>query len=408
MRITSRCTRYKAALGGHLKTGHGHRRARLDPPAPFTGATRVDIRGLAGGPGARGGPGFARWTLQYGAGSLPSSWTTIAASRTAIPVEGLLASWNIQGVPDGTYTLRLSVRKRSGEVYEDRRVVTIDQVAITYPEPTPYASLTEVVRGGEAVAVMGTAAPADFVRYTITIRHSDGQVFANPALIVSRSGTRRVRNSLLALWDTTGAPPDHYFVELAVTLASGPVVVEQTHIIVDPTLHPGWPQSVGPEVLVDLGPLCFLFHPSGWCPVPFQEHLIAADIDHNGAADLLLGYGDSVRILDHTGAELPGWPETVDPEAQGAFVQSAPLVGDLTGDGAPEIVAVNNLGQAFVWAADGTPLPDWPRVVGSPKRAAAVPYWFASIADIDGDGRNEIVMNVLGFFAFLEFFMGGR
>lgn len=79
---------------------------------------QVAVQGLAAG------PDFASWTLEYGAGSAPSDWMPIASSTNPVR-EDLLSGWNTAALPDGVYTLRLSVANRSERRFEDRLRVSI-------------------------------------------------------------------------------------------------------------------------------------------------------------------------------------------------------------------------------------------------------------------------------------------
>lgn len=317
--------------------------------------------------GVAGGPGFATWLLDYGAGTVPTSWTQIAGAATPVPDNGGVTSWDISTLGDGIYTLRLTATDTSGQTYEDRQRVTIDQVALTAPPPGG----TTVFRGGEVITVSGIASPADFSHYALIVRDRAGAVLGNAAISLTNGGLQPVVNGVLGTWNTAGVPADHYSIALEVTLAGGSVVSETTQVIVDPTLHPGWPQPLGLFVT--------------FATLGIVDHLDAADVNLDGRADLLVAYGNSVRIFDHTGASLPGWPQTVDPEGAGDIIQKSPVVGDLTGDGIPEVVAATNNGRIFVWSSAGVPLPGWPYGHGGGPNSVA-------IADVNGDGTNDIVL----------------
>jgi len=84
----------------------------------------------------------------------------------------------------------------------------------------------------------------------------------------------------------------------------------------------------------------------------------------------------------------PGWPKDV-----GGDVFGGPTLVDLDNDGKLEVIVgvkadqSPNLtpGKVFIWRADGTPLPGWP------VETLGAVYGGASVGDIDGDGQPEIV-----------------
>ena len=80
---------------------------------------------------------------------------------------------------------------------------------------------------------------------------------------------------------------------------------------------------------------------------------------------------------------LPGWPV----ENVGTVV-SAPVVADIDGDGANEVVFTSRNGNLYVLEADGSLADGWPyeMMVGSD--------WPPSLTDIDGDGTLEIFQPV--------------
>jgi subtilisin family serine protease len=335
-----------------------------EPTGMLVGLTEVSVRGTAAG------PGLLNWRLEYGIGSNPSSWTQITLSLTPVS-EGQLALWDVSQLSDGAYTLRLTAQNNLGGTFEDRLPVRIDNIVITEPAYDPL-SLEPVsfFRAGQLISIKGTVAPRNFSSYTIDVLDSTDRVFAGAKITLTNDGLQRVRNDVLGTWDIEGVPTDSYTIRLTVRLTNA-TFQEITHVIVDPTIHPGWPRSLGL-----LG--------NGMASLSLTNHLDAHDINGDGAKDLIVGYGNTVRIFDHTGAQLPGWPRRIDSTYSGATIQQSPAVGDLDGDGAPEIVASNNSSQIFIWRADGTPLFGWPRDFGGGLNSLAV-------NDLNNDGVNEII-----------------
>ena len=331
--------------------------------ATLSGVTSVAVQGAAAG------PGFASWLLDYGVGTLPTTWTQIAGASTPVPAGGGITSWDISTLRDGVYTLRLTARNVSGQSYEDRQRVTIDNTFITDPPPGG----TTAFRGGDVITISGTAAPADFSHYALVVRNRAGIVLGNAAISLTGGGLQRIVNGVLGTWNTAGVPTDRYTITLEVTLTDGSIISETTAVIVDPTLHPGWPKALG-------------LSGSGIFILAITDHVDAADVNLDGRADLLVGYGNTVRIFDHTGASLPGWPQSIDPDGTtGDVIQKSPAIGDLTGDGQPEVVASTNRGRIFVWSSTGILLPGWPFNHGGGPNSVA-------IADVNGDGINDIVV----------------
>jgi hypothetical protein len=95
------------------------------PSERSTGNAPVVILGPRNGANVRGAlqivgkaddPQFAAYRVEVGLGSPPLSWTTLLRSETPQPGGGL-ALWNTDGVPDGTYTIRLVLEtKDRGEL----------------------------------------------------------------------------------------------------------------------------------------------------------------------------------------------------------------------------------------------------------------------------------------------------
>jgi hypothetical protein len=115
---------------------------------------------------------------------------------------------------------------------------------------------------------------------------------------------------------------------------------------------------------------------------------VPADLDGDGASELVFGDSNgAVHAVDGRGRELAGWPARTaalplglrrTPAGRAGAVPmardpiGAPVtVGDLDGDGPPEVVATSLTGRLYVFAADGRLRDGWPRQLA--RRAAGLP-----------------------------------
>ena len=138
------------------------------------------------------------------------------------------------------------------------------------------------------------------------------------------------------------------------------------------------------------------------------------DLDGDGDHEIVIATGGGrVHAYQHDGTELSGWPvETpvtphwhagqaaeaaVDP-LRDAFIATV-AVGDLEGDGEPEVVAASGAGFIYAWHADGSVVSGFPvEMVGrEPGEFGDNNAWdngFAgapTLYDLDGDGTLEII-----------------
>jgi subtilisin family serine protease len=96
----------------------------LRPAAGETVGGRLTIFGTAA---AHDLDGYA---LEIGAGSSPTAWVVTGIDHSSTRrVAGVLGQWSTDAVDDGTWTLRLRVRDRSGLVRETRRTLVVDNTS---------------------------------------------------------------------------------------------------------------------------------------------------------------------------------------------------------------------------------------------------------------------------------------
>lgn len=98
-----------------------------------------------------------------------------------------------------------------------------------------------------------------------------------------------------------------------------------------------------------------------------------------------------VYVWDHLGQDFSGW---LGGKPTQKAVSSAPAVGDITGDGQPEIVAGDIEGRLYAWHWNGNIVPGFPMrpldLFGTPSGGFGVGQG-PILADYDGDGAMEIV-----------------
>ncbi len=143
---------------------------------------------------------------------------------------------------------------------------------------------------------------------------------------------------------------------------------------------------------------------AGWPQWAFIENAPArtsspalADLDGDGALEVIFAENSSqgvhvarIRVFDAAGGIIPGFEQVTfatDPEAVAArATQSTPVVGDIDGDGDPEILLGAEDGRLYGWNGDGTAAGGFPIQTEGELRGAA------ALGDVDGDGLIEVIV----------------
>ncbi|MFA5890815.1 MAG: FG-GAP-like repeat-containing protein [Actinomycetota bacterium] len=151
---------------------------------------------------------------------------------------------------------------------------------------------------------------------------------------------------------------------------------------------------------------------------PVPNSIAVGDVDGDGAVEVVAtSTNGKTYVWEATGARAPGWPRALDKDVtrpaiprpnlaftrlpiQGAF--SSPVLADLNGDSAKEIIQAGWDGFMHAWTGDGADLPGWPVKVVHPDHAAPLGRDIfvndqklsstPAIANLDGAGPPEVVI----------------
>ncbi len=311
-------------------------------------------------------PSFDHFSLSFTPGDEDpgEAWTPIVAGETRQVWRDTLAVWDVGGLPEGVYTLRLATALRTGKTVEDRRRVYLDRT----PPVLTVRLLDDGLAGAEhgVVADVATDDLAD-VRMEVTRGGTTERVASD----------RRARRHGLVWADRSGAG-GAVIVRLVATNAAG---LETTH-----TATLDVPARETNDALFEEKTLAV---PHGFL-LPKST-----DFDRDGLLEITLNryengwLGDTLATYEWTGEGFAGASAVI----ANVFPRDA---GDADGDGLLELLT--QVGGATLLLEQPTPR-DFPFVTAFlDTTGLANPFdpnaaFGARLTDLDGDGRGEILVH---------------
>ena len=131
----------------------------LEPETNSGGSDAITIVGTAGG------YKFQSWHLSYGQSTVPTEWTPFTQPATTQKIGETLAVWDTTTVPEGIYTVRLTVTAADGQQTHDQVVLSVDRT----PPQVISLTATETLYGERSLTIF-TWATDDVTQNTLYYR----------------------------------------------------------------------------------------------------------------------------------------------------------------------------------------------------------------------------------------------
>ena len=374
---------------------------------------------------------FDHYTLEWGEGSSPAvyfnSGVTLTNSGQQPVNNSNLGTWETSGLTHGqVYTLRLTVTADNGLASQYTTTLTLDTDLVS--------GWPKLISKGSSMISEATPTIADLDNDGVSevILTSPG----NKIYVFRKDGTDfpgfpiSVTEEECFTWPANAADLDNDGNKEIIAAAVTSSGASKVYIIrSDGTFYPGWPQPVhviaqqngdgtptiadldgdGNKDLIVIDPYYKKMHayqldgselagfprtlPFDTLEFPGVPAIV--DLDNDGNPEIAYGLKNKFYLFDNQGNVLPGWP-FVAPLYNGRTInfESAPATGDIDGDGNLEVIAIAHDGGAttpvYAWKKDGSLITNWPMDAGSVTYGHS-PMNSPSVADVDNDGKDEIV-----------------
>ena len=345
------------------------------------------------------------WTLELGRGEQPTSWRRLAsgARPAGRGARRRLATLDARSLEPGGWTLRLRATDAQGNAGEDRAfffAVRGQGLQRRFPldlgtsgEPSP--ALANLAGGRAQEIVLATSEG----RVNVISGRTGRNVRGWPRRMRGR-GSALVRRRI-------GPVPKGFVATPAVGNIRGSRRPEVVAAGLDGRVY-AWNargrRLRGFPVSIDLRA------PTASLDRAIYASPALANLRGDRRLEIVVGAADQkVYAWTGRGRRVPGWPVLARDAAGGdeAKILSSPAVGDVNGDGSPDVVegtgeaygsTPSTSGRVHAWDAGGRPLPGWP-VRPTALAANSIPLVgegvaaSPALADVDGDGADEVAVS---------------
>jgi subtilisin family serine protease len=255
------------------------------------------------------------WTLEYSVGEQSVTWQSLAQGNS-LPADSTIARFNHPEI-NNVVNLRLTDRFGTSKV-TSFRYVNSNQLALGGP-------LTgDTLRF--SVPVSASAYGPTFDSVTLGYRSPAGR------LVHLFSSTEEFFDTLLYTWNVSGASAGNY--DIVVRGYFGQTVrSDSSHIYMSSAFAAGWPQTL---------------------PGRGGQTVVAADLNHDGVKEVILGTFYGLYVYEANGQLLPHFPVLPTKD-----MRCVPAIYDVDGDGWDEIVSTNADGLHAI-KYDGTEAAGFP------------------------------------------------
>ena len=319
--------------------------------------------------GSAGGTGFLQYWLEYGATETPDLWFPIGFPQTEPKYNTVLHEWDTSPLEEGTYTLRLSVKSQDGKTVRNKAVVEIRH------------SLPQISKHEASVWLSGNRYDSTIIWQTDVLTIGSVEIYpktGNQALISNNSPLRVARSDSVNLQhifylSELGLPSGEYLYRLKAQNRTG-------LILIDDNEGQLYPITVRDEQI----------QPSHLHQTAFAQfglHAIIAPNDINGSGKLeLIGVATgttSAHIFEMDNNGNPVMISSLDQSISRLWVTA-----DTDGDGLIELLGNTSTNtETFTFLLEQPAHGAFPTVLIWKANG----IWGGTIADIDLDGKPEII-----------------
>jgi hypothetical protein len=291
-------------------------------------------------------------------------------------IDGLLCSFDTFQIKDGEYLIKLEVKDNLGRLSIDTNLIYVNNAEITSPLNN------DIYRAGDAVEIKGKVISSILQNYSL-----EYGLGATPTdWILITSSTNRVTDGILGIWDTSSInQANFYTLRLTVNYSNGVSFSEYIkNIYLDPTLKEGWPKRLkewyGYDEFWDI----WTYYWGG------LVEPVVSDLEGDGAKEIVIYQGGNppkLYVFKENGIILDGWPVEVKNESLPGGNITTPSIADIDGDGKKEIL-INGSEKIYIYNLDGT----LKKEISLPGIVLSSPV----VVDLNNDQKLEIIVRFEG------------